>query len=321
MTHNCADQEEHAYGEAADPRRGRLLFAVALTAVVLAVEVGGGLWSHSIALLSDAAHVFTDLVSLALSLGAIMIAARPVTKEHTFGFHRAEIFAAFVNGLALLAISAYLLFEAYQRLRHPPAVRVVDMLGIAVAGLLANGVIAFRLRTHAHDLNVRSAYLHVLADLGGSVGVVVAAAIMLPTGWYIADPIVAAGISVLVLLGSLRLLRETIHILLEGVPRRISLEDVAAKIRAVPGVDDIHDLHIWTVCSDLLALSVHVTVGDRPAEERDRIVRRINDELLATFGIAESTIQTEREPCRTSELIHVVCHQPHRPDSDHRTPT
>jgi cobalt-zinc-cadmium efflux system protein len=272
--------------------------------------VGGGVWAGSLALLSDAAHVFTDLVSLALSLGALTIAARPVSKQHTYGWHRAEVMAAVINGSLLFCISMGLLYEAYRRLLQPPPVRAAGMLVIAVAGLLANGVIALKLRRHAHrDLNIRSAYLHVLADMAGSVGVVAAGLVMLPTGWYAADPIISGLIALAVLLGSLRLLRDTGHILLEGVPRGLDLEVVAETVRSVPGVEAIHDLHVWTICSNLLALSVHATVGDCPAEERDRIVCEINARLSGRFGIAETTVQTESVPCRTDELIHIVPHR------------
>jgi cobalt-zinc-cadmium efflux system protein len=302
--------EAHLHPRAIEPTRGHLTFAVALTAAILLAEVIGGIWARSLALLSDAAHVFTDLVSLALSLGALLIAARPVTKEHTFGWHRAEVFAALINGTLLLFVSAGLIREAYLRLQNPEEVRLVGMMGVAVAGLVANAIVVFRLRGHVHeDLNVRSAYLHVLADLGGSIGVVVAAAIMLPTGWYIVDPIIAMAIALAVLAGSVRLLRDTAHILLEGVPRDVDLGAVAETVSSVPGVEAIHDLHIWTICSNLLALSVHVTVGDRPAEERDAIVSVINERLAERFGITETTVQTEAEPCRTADLIHVVAHR------------
>ena len=300
----------HPVARAVEPTQTGLAFAVTLTAVVLIAEVVGGIWTHSLALLSDAAHVFTDLISLVLSFGALVISTRPVTEERTYGWHRAEVLAALLNGILLIAVSGFLLFEAYERLYRPVHIRVEGMLVVAVAGLLANGIIVFRLRGHAHhDINIRSAYLHVIADLAGSVGVVIAAIIMIPTRWYIADPILGMAIALAVFFGSGRLLRDSIHILLEGVPRDVNLQEVARIIRAVPGVDDIHDLHIWTICSNLLALSVHVTVGERSAATRDEIVKAINDVLRLHYQIVETTIQTEREPCRTTELIHVVPHQ------------
>ena len=307
--HNHTSTHEHAHAAGLEPSRRKLIFAVVLTAVVLVAEVVGGIWAHSLALLSDAAHVFTDLVSLALSLGALVIAARPVSKEHTFGFHRAEVFAALVNGVLLLLIAGEILHAAYGRILDPPTVKVQGMLAVAVAGLVANAVIVLNLRGHAHhDLNVRSAYLHVLADLGGSVGVVVAGAVIWLTGWQRADPIIGVAIALAVLVGSVRLLRDTAHILLEGVPRGLRLDAVAKAVQSVPGVEGIHDLHIWTICSNLLALSVHVTVGSRGAEERDAIVQAVNDRLREQFGILETTVQAEAEPCRTQELVHVVPH-------------
>jgi cobalt-zinc-cadmium efflux system protein len=314
-----AREQQQGEQEQVEPKRSRLIFAITLTGAVLVAEVAGGLWADSLALLSDAAHVLTDLVSLLLSFSALLIAARPVTKEHTFGWHRAEVLAALANGGLLFAVSGYLVWNAYLRLQNPRVVRVEGMLVVAAAGLLANGVIAFRLRAHAHqDLNIRSAYLHVLADFAGSVGVVLAAVIMLPTDWYIVDPILGMVIAVAVLFGSFRLLRDTAHILLEGVPSDVDLQAVSERICALPGVEDIHDLHIWTICSHLFALSVHITVGERTAEERDRIVRAVNEELSRHFGIAETTIQAESQPCRTEELIHLVPHQSESRGRSHR---
>jgi cobalt-zinc-cadmium efflux system protein len=301
---------EHDHFAAPQPgARAKLAFAVGLTALVLIGEVAGGFWSHSLALLSDAAHVFTDLISLILSLTAMVIALRPVSKAHTFGLHRTEVFAALFNGVMLVAISAGLLWEAYQRLLSPEHVRVVGMLVIAVLGMIANGIIAFRLRGHSHDLNVHSAYLHVIADFGASAGVVVAGVIMLPTHWYIVDPILSIAIALLVLFGAGRLLRDTAHILLEGVPRGVDLTSVAQTIRTVPLVQGLHDLHIWTICSNLLALSVHVTVGDCPGADRDEVVAEINRRLEREYGITETTVQVESGPCRTEDLIHVVPHR------------
>ncbi len=283
--------------------------------MVLIGEVAGGLWSHSLALLSDAAHVLTDLVSLVLSLGAILLAARPATEERTFGWHRAEVLAALINGGLLFVISIGLLAEVYDRLFHPVPVNIIGMLIVAVVGSAANGLAAARLQGHSHDLNVHSAYLHTLADFGGSAAVVLAGVLMLASrhylheNLYIADPILSALIALAVLAGSLRLIRDTVHILLEGVPRHVDLQAVAETVRTVPLVQGIHDLHIWTICSNLLALSVHVTVGDCPGTDRDKVVEEINRRLIERFGIAETTVQAEGGPCRTEDLIHVVPHR------------
>jgi cobalt-zinc-cadmium efflux system protein len=305
------DHHDHGHDHfagAPDTTRRELWFAVAITVLVLVGEVAGGLWSHSLALLSDAAHNFTDLISLVLSLVALVIAARPVSKERTYGWHRAEIFAALVNGSLLLLISIGLVGEAYQRLQHPVAVKAGGMLVVAIAGLIANGVIALRLKGHAHDLNIHSAYLHMVADFASSVAVILAAVIIIPTRWYIVDPILSGLIALVVLFGSIRLLRDTGHILLEGTPRHLDLEAVAETVRTVPQVQAIHDLHIWTICSNLLALSVHVTVGDCPGSDRDRVVEEITRRMVQQFGIGETTIQVEAGPCRTEDLIHIVPH-------------
>ena len=177
------------------------------------------------------------------------------------------------------------------------------------------GFAAARLRGHSHDLNVHSAYLHTLADFGGSAAVVLAGGLMLLSrhylhqNWYIADPILSALIALAVLAGSLRLVRDTVHILLEGVPRHVDLHAVAEAVRTVPLVQGIHDLHIWTICSNLLALSVHVVVGDCPGTDRDKVVEEINRRLNERFGIAETTVQVEGGPCRTEDLIHIVPHR------------
>ena len=227
----------------------KLTFAIFLTAITLIAELAGGIWSNSLALLSDAGHVFLDLFALIFSLAAIKLAAQPPGEHHSYGWHRAEVLASLINGLTVTVMAAGILYEGSKRLIAPEEVKTVPMLVIAVLGLLANLLAAKGLHGHAHnDLNVKSAFLHVLGDAAASVGVIFGALLMRFTGWYQADPLISIAIGFLILAGSVRLLRETTHILMEGVPRGLSVEEVALHIRRIDGVLDVHHLNIWSVC-------------------------------------------------------------------------
>jgi cobalt-zinc-cadmium efflux system protein len=288
-------------------------FAIVLTAVTLIAEVAGGIWTNSLALLSDAAHVFMDLFALVLSLAAIVLANYPATDRRTYGWHRAEIFASLINGATLLVIAAGILLEAWDRFFHPEAVKSKEMFLIATVGLVMNLVAASRLHAHSHhDLNVRSAFLHVLGDAIASVGVIAGGVIMLFTGWYVVDALISAGIALIIVWGAVRLVREAGHILLEGVPTHVDLNAVVAKMRAVPGVNDIHHLHVWSICSHISALSAHIDILPDYRLRQGEIVGQIEEMLEHDYHITHTTLQGECSRCVTGPVIQQLRHRPRR---------
>lgn len=290
----------------------RLVFAIILTAVTLVAEVAGGLWTNSLALLSDAAHVFLDLFALILSLGAIRLATIPASERHTYGFHRSEVFAAFVNGLTILLMALGILYEAWLRFFAPEVVKSLPMLLIAIIGLCMNLLAAKALHVHSHDdLNVKSAFLHVLGDAAASVGVIVGGVIMYYSGWYQLDALISAAIGLLILVGASRLLRDSIHILMEGTPRGLSLSAVAAAIRSVDGVSDLHHLNIWTVCSHILSLTVHIDIDNCSERQRTVILHEIEHLLAERFHITHTTIQMECASCVNEPVLKELSHTQH----------
>lgn len=288
----------------------RLAFAIALTAITLVAEIIGGIWSNSLALMSDAAHVFLDLFALIFSLTAIKLAARPPGESHSYGLHRAEVLASLINGLMVLFMAVGILYEGGIRLFSPEEVKTAPMLVIAVMGLLANLLAAKGLHGHSHDdLNVKSAFLHVIGDAAASVGVIFGALLMRYTGWYQADPLISIAIGLLILTGAGRLLMEAIHILMEGVPRGLSVEQVAMHIRRIEGVQDVHHLNIWSVCSHIFALSAHVEVKPEYDDKRYQLMCRIEHELLHSFHITHTTIQLDcSDTCSGGPLIKELGH-------------
>jgi len=298
----------------------KLKFAIAFTSVVLVAEVAGGFYTNSLALLSDAAHVFMDLFSLVLSLTALYLAARPVSDTRTYGWHRAEVFAAFVNGVTLILIAVGIFYECYERFVSPQAIKTVEMMAIAFLGMVANLVVVLKLKGHNHrDLNVHSAFLHVAGDFLSSVGVVAGGAVMYFTGWFVVDPLLSAAIGLLILYGSIRLVRESVHILLEGVPKGIDVADVADAVRGVEGVRDVHHLRIWSICSNILALSAHVLVNHQKASDSDALVRRVNEMLATRFGITDTTLQVDTEAEERDALLKEIQHpeEPHERHEEH----
>lgn len=287
--------------------------AIVLTAVTLVAEVAGGFWTNSLALLSDAAHVFMDLFALILSLLAIRLASQPASDTRTYGWHRAEILATLVNGLTLLLIAAGILYEAWGRMLHPEAVKSREMFVIATIGLVMNLVAAFALHRHAHDdLNVRSAFLHVIGDAAASVGVIAGGIIMLTTGWYVVDAVVSALIALIIVWGALRLLSEAGHILLEGVPPHVDLNTVVARMRAVEGVNDIHHLHVWSICSHITVLSAHIDLLPEHRLRQGEITGALEELLEHDFHITQVTLQAECSRCVTGPVIQQLHHRPRR---------
>jgi cobalt-zinc-cadmium efflux system protein len=274
--------------------RRRLTLAFVITLIVMAVELVGSWLSGSLALLADAGHMLADGAALALALFASWIARRPATAQRSFGFLRLEVFAALVNGAVLIVIAIGIGIEAWRRMRAPPAVDGGLLLGVAGIGLLANVAAALILhRGHQHSLNQRGAYLHVLGDLLGSVGALLAGALVVAFGWTLADPLISVAIGALVLISAWRLVKESTDVLLEATPTHIALSDVHERIASVPGVESVHDLHLWTVTSGVVAMSGHLVVKN-PTDNQP-ILEAVQGRMRA-LGIAHVTVQVEKEP-------------------------
>ena len=273
--------------------RGRLKFVFALTAAFMVVEFIGGWLTNSLALMADAGHMFTDVFALGLALFAVWLSARPATPERSFGYYRAEILAALLNALLLFGISAYILYEAWQRFKDPPQVQSLPMLVVAVAGLIVNLISMRLLGGHAGEsLNVKAAFLEVVSDLLGSIGVMLAALIMYFTGWSYADPLFSALIGLFIIPRTWRMLREAVDILLEATPPDINLDELRATMEAVPGVVSAHDLHVWTITSGYLSLSAHLVVT--PGCNINDALVQLNKMLADRYSINHTTLQTER---------------------------
>lgn len=285
---------EQRQGSQSSPRR-QLRLAFYLTLLVLAVEVAGGILSHSLALFSDAGHVLTDILALGLAWFAAAQAERPPTDRMTYGYHRVGILSALVNSVALVLIAALIAFEAYQRFISPQPVNATIMAVTAVIPILLNFYIATRLHGHSHNLNARVAALHVIGDLGASLGVIVAAVLIALTGALWIDPLVSLLIALLIAGGAVRILMEALNILLEAAPKGADLERVGRTIERVKGVRGVHDLHVWSIGGGMAVLSCHVVIKDIPPSKSALILDEISRELRAGFGIVHTTIQFESE--------------------------
>ncbi len=284
--------DHHDHGRSADSRA--LALVLCLTSAFVVAEVVGGVLSGSLALLADAGHMLSDSVSLALALGALSLARRPPTARLSFGFRRAEILAALANGITLVAIAIWIFIEAGRRLQDPPEVAGRTALLVAVLGLAINLTGAAILwRSQGASLNMRAAFAHVVADLLGSVGVIVAAVLIITTGWLYADPLVSILIGLLILASSWRVLREATEILLEATPAGVDADAVGLRMTDVAGVVAIRDLHIWTITSGFAALSAHVVVG--PAEDCHACQQEITRVLAHDYGITHTTLQVEHD--------------------------
>ncbi len=308
MSRSGLHGHSHAH-DVGDPSPGRLASRRALTTALtltlgfMAVEIVGGFATNSLALLSDAAHMFTDGIGLALGLFGVWVAEQPATSRKTYGYHRAEILIALVNGLVLWLVVLWVFWEAWQRMVTPPAVNGRGVLGVAVVGLAVNLVAAWLLSGAAsHNLSVRAALLHVLSDLLGSVGVIASGIVILATGWSAADAVASAIIAVLILVSSFGLIREAVDVLMEAVPRHIDLDELRRTLEDVPGATEVHDLHVWSLTTGHCALSAHAVVEE--GVPSDHVLAEMADRLADRFGIHHVTIQLEGTNRRHAEPTH-----------------
>jgi len=284
--------------EHVNQRGATLRKALALTLVILLVEFVGGLLSHSLALLSDAGHVLTDVFALGLAWFAVEQAKRPADPRRTFGYQRVSILAALLNSVTLVLIVLAIAYEAVRRLAAPPQVHGEIVIGAALVGIAINVVVILALRGDDHSLNLRAALLHVTGDVAASVGVVVAGVVILLTGWLYIDPLLSLAIAALIAYGALGIIRETVNLLLEGTPREIDLAAVEAEIAGTNLVTSVHDLHVWALSSDEMALSCHVVIGECPLGDAEHVVRSLEARLCDRFAIGHTTIQVEScHPC------------------------
>ncbi len=283
-----------------------LKIALVIVLVVMVAEVIGGILSNSLALLSDAGHMFVDALALGLSLFAMAMARRPATPTKTYGYHRMEIMAALANGTLLVLVSIYIFYEAYQRFLEPPAVKPSLMLVVATIGLIANLVAILLLRKVSRgNLNIKAAFWHIVGDTISSVGVIIGGVIIAVAGWYIVDPIIAVFIGGIILWGAVRIVRESTDILLEAVPRHIEVGKVIETIKSVSGVEEVHDIHIWTITSGIHALSAHLRIEDQRVSTSAEIVEAVNQDLGRHFNITHTTLQLECESCPTGFICDI----------------
>jgi cobalt-zinc-cadmium efflux system protein len=293
--HGADDHGGHDHAATRHGDKKKLVAAIVVTLGILAAEVVGGLYSHSLALLSDAGHMLSDVVAQALSLAALIIAARPADARRTYGWHRVEILAALGNGVTLVVLSLVIIWQAWHRLHAPVEVQTSLMMKIATIGLVANIIGAFLLHG-SHSLNVKGAYLHILGDTLSSVTVLAGGIVMyFAHGMYWLDPMLSIAIGVFICWSSYALIRDAVDVLLETVPRDIDLAGVTHAIDGMPLVKAVHDLHVWTITSGLHALSAHIVVGACAAGERDQLINDVKRILADKFKISHTTLQIESE--------------------------
>lgn len=286
----------------------RLTITFFVTIFIMAAEIVGGLVSNSLALLSDAGHVVTDAFAIGISIVAVHISKRPPDKRATYGYHRVGLLAGLINGVSLLIIAAFIFFESYERFVRPPTIDAPLMIGIALFGLLGNVAMASILGTHHEDLNMKSVWLHVLGDTLSSIGVVVSGIIVYYTGWVYADPIASTIIGIVIVWGGARLTKETTAIFLDLTPKGFNVEGLAEKIAGVPGVIDVHDVHLRSVAHKRLAFSAHVWVHDQALSETAEMRQQIRD-MLKEEGIHHVTLQFEAGECENDGFYCRVHHE------------
>jgi cobalt-zinc-cadmium efflux system protein len=315
----------HVHGEAGPTRVLKISLAATLAYIVLLV--GAGIRSHSLALLSEAGHNLSDFLALLLSLVAVYFQARPASSTKTYGYHRAGVLAALVNASSLVAVSFFIFYEAFYRLQHPQHVQATVMMWVAAAGVVMNGAIALLLYRSSRgvgsgsggDVNIRSALLHEVGDTLSTAAVIAGGWAILVTGNYWIDSALSFGIGVLILWSGFGIVRETLNILLEGTPRGMKLELVESAIRSIEGVNDVHDLHCWSIGSETRALSCHIAIADIPPSISERILRDVKECLLRDFRIDHTTIQFEHVICEVAHgcVIPVAESEEHHPHHSH----
>jgi cobalt-zinc-cadmium efflux system protein len=288
----------HAHGAGGTTRVLKISLGVTLAYIVLLVVAG--IRAHSLALLSEAGHNLSDFLALALSLVAVYFQSRPANSTKTYGYQRAGVLAALVNATSLVGVSFFIFYEAFRRLQHPEHVHASIMMWVAGAGVVMNGVIALLLYRSGGDVNIRSALLHEVGDTLSTAAVIVGGWAILATGNYWIDPALSVGIGALILWSGSGIVRETLNILLEGTPRGMKLEKIELVIRSVEGVNDVHDLHVWSIGSESHALSCHISIADIPPSMSDSILRDVKERLLHNFRIVHTTIQFEHVICEVA---------------------
>ena len=297
-SHYTIPMHAHVHGSA---RTSKLLrVALLLTLAYIAVTVIAGIKAHSLALLSEAGHNVSDFLALLLSWVAVYLGTRPPTATKTFGYQRAGVLAAFVNALTLVVVAIYIFVEAARRMVSPVAVHARTMMIVAAAGVVMNGIIALMLHGSSHDVNVRSAFIHMLGDTLSTAAVIVGGWVILFTGKTWVDPVLSFGIGALILWSSFGIIRETLNILLEGTPKGVSMDLLADAMKQVDGVRDVHDLHVWSIGSEMHALSCHIAIADIPPSASEAILRDVKERLAVQFRIHHTTIQFEHENCETA---------------------
>jgi cobalt-zinc-cadmium efflux system protein len=293
---------EHSHGTPGAATK--LKYGLIITVVILALEIAGGIISNSLALLSDAGHVFADCIALLLSWYGVRQAARPSSSHMTFGYHRVGVVVAIVNAVSILAIAGIILFEAYQRFFQKPEINSILMLAIAVVGLAANIFVASWLHDEQKEsLNIKSAFWHALGDALASLGVIAGAVVIMLTGLSWIDALVSALIGLIIIFAAWGIFKEGMRILLEAVPGDINVKEVQKALKSIPAVNDVHDLHIWSISSNLHAMSCHVLIDDCSVSQSENIRQQIEEILREKFGISHTTVQAECTACNNGDLL------------------
>ena len=314
--HEGTSNGEHPHNNF-ERNRKALLIAIGITGVIMIVEFVGGYLSNSLALMSDAGHMLTDIMSLALSLFALQLATRTPSSTRTYGLYRMEILAALINGTTLILLSVFIIYEAYTRFVTPQTVESRTMLLVAAIGLVANGIAAgAMMRSSKESLNLRGAYLHILGDALSSVGVIVGGILIYFFQWVLVDPIISVAISLVILRGAFTLVKDSANILLDAVPEHVDLDEVQSSLKTIAGVKGLHHVHLWTLASGIHSLSAHVLVDNIQMSDTGHIIQAINRLLEGKYRISHTTIQMECENCTdgfycTVDRECVAMHHPH----------